>query len=231
MQQKLVLFDIDGTLLYSTSPLLRGRFTYAMEKVYGTSHEIDWEHIEGHTDMTVFLSTLTKKGLSKEEIQKGLPQAFELIYQHFSDNVGDDYKESILPGAKEILETLKDKVHIGTLTGNVEKIAWHKLDLVGLRSYFEFGLFGHEAEDRPSLARLVHAKAKKHFGMDFKSDSIYFIGDTPRDIACAREIGAKVIIVTTGKYKKDELMKHKPDLLVANLNDPKILTFIFNDTI
>jgi len=225
---KLVLFDIDGTLLYSTSPLLRGRFSYAMEKVYGETHPIDWESIEGHTDTTVFLSTLTKKGFTREQIIEKLPEAFEVTFEHFSQNVTEAYKETILPGAKEILTFLNSRVHLGVLTGNYEKIAWHKLELVGLRDFFSFGLFGHEAEDRNSLAKLVLGKAKLHFHKDFLSKNIIFVGDTPKDIACAREIDAKVIAVTTGKYAKKELEQLKPDLLVSNLQDTRLPEFILS---
>lgn len=226
MHKKLVLFDIDGTLLFSTNSTLRNRFTHAMEKTYGTSHPIDWEYIEGHTDTTVFLHTLQKKGLTREEIIMKLPEAMEVTYEHFSNNVPETYKETRLPGAIELLEILSKQVTLGVLTGNYEKIAWLKLELVGLKDYFSFGLFGHEAEDRPALARLVHTKAKKQLHQDFDSTNIYFIGDTPKDIACAREINAHIISVTTGKYKAEELQKYNPDLLVNNLTNPTITEYI-----
>jgi phosphoglycolate phosphatase-like HAD superfamily hydrolase len=151
-----------------------------------------------------------------------------VTFEHFSQNVTDAYKETILPGAKELLTFLNSRVHLGVLTGNYEKIAWHKLELVGLRDFFSFGLFGHEAEDRNSLARLVLGKAKKHFHKDFLSKNIFFIGDTPKDIACAREIDAKVIAVTTGKYTKNDLELLKPDLLVSSLLDEHITDFILS---
>lgn len=226
MDKKLVLFDIDGTLLYTTNKTYRNRFEHAMTKVYGVTHPVDWETIEGHTDTTVFLDTLSKKGFSREQIQAKISEAFDASHEHFVQNANEAYSEAILPGAKDILEKLKDTVSLGILTGNYEKTAWHKLDLVGLKDYFAFGLFGHEAEDRPSLARLVHKKAKAHFDHDFPSEDIYFIGDTPKDIACAREINAHIISVTTGKYSKDELLSYHPDLLVENLMDPKIINYI-----
>jgi phosphoglycolate phosphatase-like HAD superfamily hydrolase len=226
MQNKLVLFDIDGTLLYTKDPKYRNRFTVAIKNVYGVEEDVDWDTIEGHTDTTVFLATVSKAGVPKKEILEKLPLALEETYAYFVNNIPSGYKDTILPGAREILKRLSSLVHLGILTGNYEKTAWRKLELIKLRHFFEFGVFGHEGEDRLAIARLVQKKAAEHFGKNFRAHHIYIIGDTPKDIACAREIHAHAIAVASGRYSSDELAKHKPDLLVENLLDDRIVQYI-----
>jgi phosphoglycolate phosphatase-like HAD superfamily hydrolase len=222
----LVLFDIDGTLLYSKNPILRQRFTHAVQELHGKTVEIEWEYMEGTIDNTILRSLMTKADVSEEDIEQSLPHAHEKAFEYFEMNVTEEYASSILPGAKELLDRLYSRVHLGVLTGNYEKTAMKKLSLVGLDSYIDFGMFGHEAEDRNALAFAVFDKAKEHFGKTFAADHVIFIGDTPKDIACARVIDAHIISVATGKYTKDELEEHNPDLLVSSLEDSRIVDYI-----
>ncbi|MCX8008898.1 MAG: HAD hydrolase-like protein [Patescibacteria group bacterium] len=226
MLHKLVLFDIDGTILLSKHTIHRHRFNYAIKKVYGISQEVDWDSMHGQTDTSIFLLTLTQAGIPKDQILEKLPIAFEHTYEYFVQNIPDNFHETILPGVKNLIKKLQNVVHLGILSGNYEKTGWHKLELVGLRHYFEFGVFGHEGEDRLAIARLVQKKAKKHFGEDFSSDHIYIIGDTPKDIECAREINAHAIAVATGRYTEEELQEYNPNLLVSSLEDKKVYQYI-----
>lgn len=222
----LILFDIDGTLLYSKNPILRERFTHAVQEIHGKTVETEWEYMEGSIDNSILRSLMTKANVSELDIEQTLPHAHEKAFEYFEMHVTEEYASTILPGAKQILETLYGTVHLGVLTGNYEKTAQKKLSLVGLDSYFDFGLYGHEAEDRNSLAFTVFDKAKLHFGKTFQADHIIFIGDTPKDIECAKTIHAHIISVATGKYSKEQLETHTPDLLVSSLEDSRIVDYI-----
>lgn len=229
MKHTLVLFDIDGTLLYSKDTSHRKRFEVAIQEVYGISVTIDWEQFHGHIDTSIFVSTLTQAGVPTSNIYEKLPLAFEQSYEYFKQNIPKAFHESILPGARDLLEHLAPKAHLGILSGNYEKTGWHKLELVGLRHYFTFGVFGHEGDDRIALARLAPEKAKRHFGKSFQPNDIYIIGDTPKDIACAKAINARSIAVTTGHYSPTDLLPHTPDLLVHSLEDSRILPYILSE--
>lgn len=226
VQKPLLLFDIDGTLLLSNHHGMRYRFAYAIEKVYGVKKDGDYGVTEGAIDKMIFTEMAKENGVDEEKISEHLPHLYEAAFEYFVTNATEKYAKSILPGALELLTSLADNAHLGVLTGNYEKIGWKKLELVGLREFFEFGLFGHEANDRIELAKLVATRAKTHFGKKFHPRHIIFIGDTPRDIECAKAIGAKVVAVATGKYTVEDLQKYEPDLAVSSLTDPKVLPFL-----
>lgn len=224
----LVLFDIDGTLLYSTSHKLRERFTYAVEEVHGKRKDLNWDTIEGSTDNDILLGIMNDLHIDEEHFKNSLLDVHEKAFEHFSLHVSESYAESILPGARDILNKLQGTVHIGILTGNYSKTAWKKLELVGLKEYFDFGLYGHEADDRNQLALTVFKKAKEAFGKKFLPQHIVIIGDTPKDIECARFIKCHVIAVGSGKYSTEELKTYNPDLLVSSLEDQRIEAYIHN---
>lgn len=229
MKTVLVLFDIDGTLLYSSSMKYRHRFVHAIEKIHGETPVFEWEYLEGMIDHGILLHGLSKTSITPDKHQSSLPALHEAAYEYFTQNITQqEYSQTLLPGAREILDALRKDTHVamGVLTGNYEKTAWKKLEYVGLRNYFEFGLFGHEAETRNELAKKAQAKAKHHFGVHFDSDEIIFIGDTPRDIECARVIDAHIIAVATGKYSTETLKHYNPDILVESLTDPTVQSYI-----
>ncbi len=103
------------------------------------------------------------------------------------------------------------------LTGNIEPTARMKLDAVGLDSYLDLdiGAYGSDHEDRTELVPIARQKAASQYDVD----EIVVVGDTPRDIACARAGGARVVCVATGSYSVDALRKREPDALLADLTD------------
>jgi phosphoglycolate phosphatase len=222
----LILFDIDGTLVLAKTHGKRYRFVYAVEKVFGVKNAVDVTVMEGWIDKTIITSVAVSAGVKETALNERLPEVYEAVYEYFIANNVQDYANSILPGVKPLLTKLQKKAHIGLLTGNIEKIARKKLEAEGLNDYFEFGLFGHEAEDRVSLAKLIFGKALQHFEREFSSEEVIIIGDTPKDIECAKAIQAKVVAVATGKYTEDELQQYAPDLLVPNLLDKRIIPFL-----
>jgi phosphoglycolate phosphatase-like HAD superfamily hydrolase len=107
------------------------------------------------------------------------------------------------------------------VTGNVEPIAYEKLDAQGLADYFPVGAFGSDHAERNRLPALATRRARKHAGHAFRPDRhTVIVGDTPHDIECARAAGAQAVAVSTGRYSRDELSQHDPDMLFDTLPEP-----------
>ena len=133
---------------------------------------------------------------------------------------------AILPGVSLLINELtrQEKVAMGLLTGNVRDGARAKLEHYRLDHHFRFGGFGDHAEERDHVAReALNATREFCVGHNLKEDRIWVIGDTPLDIRCARHIGARVAAVATGSFTCDELAPFAPDLLLENLDDPKLV--------
>lgn len=226
---KLVLFDIDGTLVKALDYTSRDSVPKAIKKVFGIEALIDWKKHDGSVDRKIFQDILKDYKIPDQQILAKLEDLFEERYNAFYQSMGNDYKKRLIREAKDlVVKLVKRGIRVGLLTGNLEKIARLKIETVGLDKFLKFGLFGNEAEDRISLAKKIFKKAKNFFGIDFFPDNIYIIGDTIKDITCGKAIGAKTIGVTTGFVSLSELKKAKPDLAVKTLTDPKVFKLILS---
>ena len=127
----------------------------------------------------------------------------------------------LFPGVRELLERLNklDDVLVGLLTGNVLRGAQLKLQRWNLEPYFRFGAYGDDHEDRSVLAAIALQKARALMGRDFSGSDTTVIGDTPKDISCARAIGARVVAVATGQVTRQELADHAPDVLLDSFEN------------
>jgi len=217
MQQRLLLFDIDGTLIHSG-----GAGVYALKNALAERHGIrdNLEDIEiaGMTDSGIVLSILNKHKISatNENVT-----AFLDSYVHFLSLELPRRKGSLLPGVLELLKKLKARRNIvlGLLTGNVSRGAQLKLGHYGVWHFFEFGAFADDHHDRNQLGSFAQARAKEKHGREFSAGEIDIIGDTPRDIACGKALGARTIAVSTGTWSRQELAKHHPDFLIDDFSD------------
>ena len=108
-------------------------------------------------------------------------------------------------------------VPVGLLTGNLEPLAYLKVEAVGLeRALFPFGAYGSDDEDRNSLPAIAAARAARRLGRDVPHGELVVIGDTPLDVACARAAGARAVAVTTGRFSRDDLAS--ADLVLDSLD-------------
>ncbi|MBL7159150.1 HAD hydrolase-like protein [Candidatus Microgenomates bacterium] len=221
--KKLVLFDIDGTLLEAGHPVARARHSHSIKKIFGIETMIDWSKHSGSTDKKIAVDILREKGVTEKEIKFKIQQILDEQYYYVMKNLKEDFKERVLEGIEELLKDClkKKEICLGLLTGNYEKIAWFKLEMIGLKKYFDFGLFGNQAEDRNALAKSLFKRAEKHFKRKFKPESVFIIGDTPRDIECAKAAGVKAIGVATGQWSVADLKKADADFVLKNLKDKK----------
>jgi phosphoglycolate phosphatase len=130
-------------------------------------------------------------------------------------------KGNLLPGVLALLRKLKSRKHLvlGLLTGNVSRGAQLKLEHYGVWHFFEFGAFADDHHDRNQLGPFARARAKEKHGREFLAAEIDVIGDTPRDIACGKALGARTVAVATGTWRRDALAKHHPDFLIDDLSD------------
>ena len=224
---KIPLFDNDGTLLIggSANRVHHKAFDEALHTVYGLADASVAEiTISGKVDSQIILEVALLHGFPEEEALALLPQAFTVMSQYFSEHKHEGMPQAE-KGAKELLQLLQGKTHIGVLTGNIESIGWEKLTQAGLREFIEFGSFGNLALRRVALINIAQHRYEQQFKEKRPLTDFVSIGDTPRDIASAREGGIQVIAVATGHYTKEELKE--ADLVVETLEEQQeILNFL-----
>ncbi len=228
--KKLALFDIDGTLIrHVKTSGMSGlqRFPLSIKAVYGVDVVVDPENwtYNGMIDRGIAWDLVRKKGVSNEEFVRKLPELGKKFSEFLDQAARTQKLYEPIAEARELVHKVMAADHVdrGVLTGNLEHGGWWKLAHTGFEGYFEFGLFGNEAEDRISLAKMVHARAKKAFGRTYRPTDVVIIGDTVHDIRCAKAIEATVIAVTTGfDADRGKLEQEKPDLLVDSLKDERV---------
>jgi len=214
--KRLLLFDIDGTLIHSGGAGVQALISAFRER-FGITDDLRGIEIAGMTDSGIVASILKKYNIpaTTENVS-----AFLDSYVHFSLEL-PRREGKLLPGVLELLEKLKSRRHVvlALLTGNVSRGAQLKLEHYGVWHFFEFGAFADDHQDRNRLGSFARARARERHGREFSASQIDVIGDTPRDIACGKAIGARTIAVATGKWSRQQLAEHQPDFLIDDLSD------------
>jgi phosphoglycolate phosphatase len=217
MQKRLLLFDIDGTLIHSGGAGVEA-LKRALKERFGIEDDLLDVEIAGMTDSGIVVSILNKHKIpaTTENVA-----AFLDSYVHFLSSELPRRKGKLLPGVLELLEKLKGRDHVvlALLTGNVSRGARLKLGHYGVWHFFEFGAFADDHHDRNQLGPFARARAQEKHGREFAAGEIDVIGDTPRDIACGKALGARTIAVATGSWSRAKLAKHHPDILIDDLSD------------
>ena len=223
---KLALFDIDGTIMEWTH-VHKHSFSVAFKKVHGIEADISIITGAGMTEQQIITEVLRKKGVTDEVIKLKMNKAMDVMAEYFEREIKNG-EAKLLPGAEEFLKDLdKNKVLMGLVTGNLERIAWGKLKKTGLDKYFKLGGFGSDHISRTELVKIAIKRAGEKFG--FKpGNNVFSIGDAPSDMKAGREGGAfKCIGVTTGIFSKEQLKEAGADYVFKNLLDKdKILKII-----
>jgi phosphoglycolate phosphatase len=200
----LLLWDIDGTLLQRASTEHAQAIHAAIERVYGVGIPEGQVEAAGRTDFAIARSILTLAGVSAERIDDRLHELRAVTVQEYARRVPRDLSGHLAPHVPEVLDALaaRGDVQLSLVTGNLEPVARMKLKAAGIGHHFPEGQggFGSDAEDRAELPGIARRRAGDHPAAD-----TIVIGDTPRDIACARADGVRVIAVTTGPFAADAL--------------------------
>ncbi|HUB92815.1 MAG TPA: HAD hydrolase-like protein [Candidatus Saccharimonadales bacterium] len=231
MARDVLLYDIDGTLIRYGSgftQLHHEAFSYGFREIYGLQIKLDGKNTSGKTDLQIIKETLRGAGIREEEIENSIPQMRDSMIKYFAKGIGKvDHRANVIPTAIPVLEQLDRDPEIvqGLVTGNLKEIARMKLEAIGIWHYFKVGGFGESSDTRPMLvaAALREAVDKGLIEMVHMAH-VYVIGDTPRDILCAKETGAVSVAVATGSSPKQELRRYSPNYLIDNLSElPSIL--------
>jgi phosphoglycolate phosphatase-like HAD superfamily hydrolase len=215
---KLLLFDIDGTIL--TSSIGRSAMQQALARCCGRSLSTAHISFAGKTDPQIVREILSTNGFAVAEVAALLPEVLaayvEAAHQHMQPDA-----VTILPGIHGLLDHLaeRDEVQLALLTGNLEVTAYLKLEAAGLDGYFPFGAFGSDHADRAALPPIAVHRAHTHRGHAFAGKNVVIIGDAENDVRCGRGVGAFSVAVCTGLTDRATLAAEAPDLLLDDLCD------------
>jgi phosphoglycolate phosphatase-like HAD superfamily hydrolase len=215
--KKLLLFDIDGTLLL-TGRAGEHALRVAFKERFGVDDDLSSISFAGSTD-----GAIARQMFAPHDIPPTAENIADLFdgYVHHLARELPRREGKVLPGIVELLEALhgREDCVLGLLTGNIEKGAELKLSHYGVWDFFEFGAFADDHVDRNKLGPVAHSRAVERHGISFEPEDVFVLGDTPRDIDCARAAGFVAVAIATGSYGADALAGHKPDFLFEDLSD------------
>jgi phosphoglycolate phosphatase len=224
---RLLLFDIDGTIMDSGGAGVRS-LDYAFRDVLSAHSIFSDISMAGKTDLQIVKEGLAKLGLPTDNGY--VPKILDSYIGHLKTEIEKSNKH-LKPGIKEAMETLANenaRYQLGLLTGNFEQGARIKLGTFGLNEYFPSGAFGSDHENRNKLLPIAVERFRIISGRDFKFSDCIIIGDTPRDVACAKPYDATCIAVATGPYDAQSLIDAGADVVVEDLSDTENFLSILN---
>lgn len=214
---RLILFDIDGTLVHC-GPTPRRVFKKALIDVFGTAGPIDDWIFDGKTDPKIVEELMSAAGvvIAKDMVFRALNNYADAL----KEELPLEPRRKIYPGVKELLDELgKYPVLQGLLTGNIERGAKAKLESLDLWKYFKFGAFADDSSLRKELADVAVARAQKVSGQKFSGKQIVIIGDTEHDIKCGKHLGAMAVGVGTARSSAKELLAYGADEAFDDFSD------------
>jgi phosphoglycolate phosphatase len=221
---RILLWDIDGTLIRSVQPHSFKDYTIPMlEEVFGTAGRLPEMQVSGMTDLQIVGEALRDEGITQSQILERVHEVREryMAAMRAATGNGNQYFE-ILPGVCETLTAVAEhpRYQSALMTGNIEPAAYYKMELVGLSEFFTLpGAFGDESHDRRDLPALAAARIRESLQLDLAPEQFIVIGDTPNDIACARHFGARALAVGTGRlYSREDILACNPDALLPDLS-------------
>ena len=216
---KLVLFDIDGTLLTDCGAS-REAFGDALRAVYGYNDDLSRYDFSGRTDPQIAHMVLKDAGFAHEDIETQIPRLWELYLAGLACNATPD-RVRVLPGIRDLVAALHDHedVALALLTGNIERGARLKLGGASLNDYFAFGAFGSDSADRTELPPVAIHRASTHLGMHFAGSDVVIIGDSIYDVRCGVPYDATTIAVASGKTPADVLRAENPKYFFEDASD------------
>jgi phosphoglycolate phosphatase len=213
---KLLLFDIDGTLVTTGGAGVRA-LNRAFCQVVGIVNALDGIRPHGKTDPAIVREVFTVRGDSRHS-PTALEEILEIYVRLLPEEVQQSDVYTVLPGILRFLEDFRGHPDLafGLATGNVERGARIKLERGNLNVFFEFGGFGSDAESRAELVRRAAEKGARHVGKTIDPRDVFVIGDTPRDIDAGREAGFRTVGVATSDYSIQDLEAAAADLVLQN---------------
>lgn len=228
---KLILFDIDGTILNFKYGVAKRLFAELLSDLFGRDVPNDaipdfW----GMTDLQIIREIAYNMGIPYDSILDKIPIIWQKIYSSFEEHtIPENVK--LLPGVLKLLNILHQRkdILLGLITGNFYENAYLKLRTHNLDVFFPVGAFGSDSDDRNNLPPLAIQRANEYKERDlFTTQNTLIIGDTPRDIDCAKAHNIKVLCVATGSISFDELMELGPDYVFEDLSNTNAIIEIID---
>lgn len=213
---RLALFDIDGTLVHTGGAGMKA-FARVFATEFGAPHGTERMRFAGRTDVSLVREFF---GLHHIPATAENFARFFDRYAFWLDHILAHSHTEECAGIRALIhefEALPEPPLLGLLTGNVRLGAEIKLRHFGLWEHFVTGGFADDHEDRDHIAAAARQRGERLLGRALEGEEILVIGDTPLDIRCGRAIGARVLAVATGGARMEELARHQPDWLVADV--------------
>lgn len=228
---RIVLFDIDGTLLRSGGAG-RASMERALTEVFGSPGSSEY-HYGGKTDRQIVRDLMRREGFTDDSIDAQMDQLLESYVAGLPGELESRSRTVLVcDGVIELLDALdkEERVVVGLLTGNIETGARAKLTAAGIEpSRFRVNAFGSDRELRPELPAVAQRRASELLGVEVQGNRLVIIGDTPHDIQCGEAIGARAIAVATGGYSVEQLAAYEPYALFETLGETDaVLSAIMN---
>lgn len=222
---RLVLFDIDGTLVHTGGAGVKA-FAKVFETAFNARDGFEKLKFAGRTDVSLVREFFQYHAIA--ETAENFERFFEQ-YVFWLDSILNHSDTNACPGVHELLRDLKklEKPPLtGLLTGNIRLGAEIKLRHFNLWNEFETGAFADDSENRDQIAAVARERGRRLLGNGLQDQEILVIGDTPLDIRCGRAIGARVLAVATGGATLEELKRHEPDWAVKDLSEVELAEVI-----
>lgn len=224
---KLLLFDIDGTLVLSGGAGKRA-MNRVFEELYGFENVMEGIFLSGRTDDKIMMDAYAKAGIafSYEELGRFKSRYFERIKQEME---AAHNGKQLMPGVAELLPVLHERkdVCLALLTGNWEQGGRTKIGWFGIDHYFPFGAFSDDSPERAELVPIAVRRFAERYGHTPRPSEVFVIGDTPADIECAKPHGVVSVAVAAAGHTLDDLRPHGPDVLWPDLTDlPTVLSIL-----
>ena len=214
---RLILFDIDGTLI-KCGIQVKGIFSSALVDVFGQTGDLDGYDFSGKIDTQIVFDLQEGAGLPRQEVAEKLPLFKEVYVERLERDLDGDEMVA-LPAVPELLDTLAGRadVALGLLTGNWEGGARVKLSRFELNHFFPFGAFGDGQLVRTGLPPVALERAREYTGREFRSDETVIVGDSILDVAAAKAHGIMSVAVATGWTPAEKLEDAGTDLVIPSL--------------
>jgi phosphoglycolate phosphatase-like HAD superfamily hydrolase len=222
MMPKLVLFDIDGTLLLTGGAGIRA-MNRACAELMGATDPLAGIAVAGRTDRSILADAFARLGRElDDDLLARLRDRYVACLAEEIHQPGRGVK-AVMPGIRELLDELhaRDAVFLALLTGNFEAGARIKLEYFDLWKYFRCGAYGDDAADRNALVPVAVGRARDCGLPDLPARDVIVVGDTPHDVACARAVSAQSVGVATGSFSVESLQEAGADVVFQDLTDTR----------
>lgn len=221
---KLILFDIDGTIVIYRDRMPEKIFEDMVMHFFSREVSLAEYRFSGKTDKAIIHDTLTMAGISDAEREANELAIMEWVADELDHRSHPDLF-LLLPNVTVLLDELASRsdTTLALLTGNLPRCAETKLAQFDLNRYFAFGAFGVESVNRNDLGPVALQRFAHHHGFDVSGEDTVIIGDAIPDVLCAKHIGAKSLITLTGRTTRDELEPYSPDFIFNDLSDTEVV--------